>query len=193
MDHNSLIKAKAKEILVPAGFRQKGSSRLWYKREGWWSCVVEFQPSSFAKGSFLNVSACLHWFPRDHFSFDLGSREKPHTPAHLEFASAIEHYCRHALTIFDRMLGQISQDFAFAELAKTNDGHWKHYYMLCSSIMGDRKSDVPMIWERLSACSAQFDWQQQVIAQGRTLFEGDDRKALVQSLIAESLAKLKLT
>jgi hypothetical protein len=41
--------------------------------------VVEFQPSGFAKGSFLNVGAMWLWYAKDHWSFDVGHRVEPFT------------------------------------------------------------------------------------------------------------------
>ncbi|WP_199560142.1 hypothetical protein [Sphingomonas psychrotolerans] len=75
--HDKLIAAAAKEILGPTGFNRKGRSRIWIKDHGWWLSVVEFQPSSWAKGSHLNVAAHWLWIEQDHLSFDHGGRVEP--------------------------------------------------------------------------------------------------------------------
>ncbi|MBT2118491.1 hypothetical protein KK141_22730 [Dyella sp. LX-66] len=36
--------------------------------------MVEFQPSGWDKGSYLNVGACWLWYEKDFLSFDAGSR-----------------------------------------------------------------------------------------------------------------------
>ena len=59
--------------LQPLGFRRKGQSRLWGGDHGWWLAVVEFQPSGFRKGSYLNVAAHWLWSDGGYISFDLGS------------------------------------------------------------------------------------------------------------------------
>jgi hypothetical protein len=71
-----LLKA-AREILIPMGLAQKGRSRLWFDDQGWWLTLVEFQPSGWDKGSYLNVGACWLWSPRRHFAFDEGYRVEP--------------------------------------------------------------------------------------------------------------------
>jgi hypothetical protein len=76
-DHNKLITASAKSVLVPLGCTQKGRSRIWIDDHDWWVAVIEFQPSSWAKGSYLNVGACWLWNEKDHFSFDYGYRVNP--------------------------------------------------------------------------------------------------------------------
>lgn len=58
-DHNRIIAAAAKEALRPLGLRRKGRSRAWFADEGFWLNVVEFQPSSWSRGSYLNVA--VHW------------------------------------------------------------------------------------------------------------------------------------
>lgn len=68
--HNKLIADVANKILGPLGFRRKGRSRIWLLDHGWWLTVAEFQPSSWAKGSGLNVAAHWLWIEQDHLSFD---------------------------------------------------------------------------------------------------------------------------
>jgi hypothetical protein len=61
-------------VLRPLGLAQKGRSRLWYDDNGWWLCNVEFQPSSFTRGSYLNVGAQFLWDIRDYPVFSFGHR-----------------------------------------------------------------------------------------------------------------------
>lgn len=72
--HSRLITAAARTHLRPLGCVQKGRSRIWLDDQGWWLGVVEFQPSSWSKGSYLNVGACFLWNEKDYLSFDAGHR-----------------------------------------------------------------------------------------------------------------------
>jgi hypothetical protein len=54
--------------------KRKGQSRVWFKDNGWWLGVVEFQPSSWSRGSYLNVAAMWLWNAKDYWSFDEGGR-----------------------------------------------------------------------------------------------------------------------
>jgi hypothetical protein len=77
--HNSQLAKAAKKHLGPLGMKRKGQSRLWFQDNGWWLGVVEFQPSSWSKGSYLNVAAMWLWNAKDYWSFDEGGRvEKFH-------------------------------------------------------------------------------------------------------------------
>lgn len=66
MDHNKIIQAVAKKALSPLGLRRDGKSRVWYDDHGWWAIVVEFQPSSWGRGSYLNVGLSWMLYEQSH-------------------------------------------------------------------------------------------------------------------------------
>lgn len=72
--HSKLLNNAARAQLGPLGLRQKGRSRTWLDDRRWHVIVVEFQPSSWSKGSYLNVGAHFLWSHSGHISFDLGHR-----------------------------------------------------------------------------------------------------------------------
>lgn len=74
--HNKIINAAAKAVLRPLGVHQKGRSRLWYDDGRWYTVAIEFQPSSWMRGSYLNVGIQWLWHPKEFWSFDLGFRER---------------------------------------------------------------------------------------------------------------------
>ena len=59
--HAKIINAVAKKALAPHGFFRKGSSRIWLQDNGWYLTMVEFQPSGFSKGTYLNVAMHFLW------------------------------------------------------------------------------------------------------------------------------------
>ena len=73
-DHGRLIGQAAKRVLAPLGCKRKGRSRLWFDDHLWWVGVIEFQPSAWARGSYLNVGAMWLWNAKEHWSFDDGYR-----------------------------------------------------------------------------------------------------------------------
>jgi hypothetical protein len=73
-----LLTQAGREVLRPLGLRQKGRSRTWIDDHGWWLAVVEFQPSSWSLGSYLNVGVMWLWRDSDHLSFDLNYRTNDH-------------------------------------------------------------------------------------------------------------------
>ena len=75
IDHNKIIQNAARTVLAPRGFIQKGTSRTWISDNSWFFTVVEFQPSAYAKGSYLNVGIHFLWAGHDYISFDIGGRK----------------------------------------------------------------------------------------------------------------------
>ncbi len=59
-EHGKLIAAAAKAALLPLGCRRKGQSRCWFSDQRFWYIFIEFQPSSWSKGTYLNVTPI--WF-----------------------------------------------------------------------------------------------------------------------------------
>lgn len=76
--HDRIIADAAKTALGPFGFKRKGRSRTWLADHGWWLMVVEFQPSAWSKGSYLNVAAHWLWSVTGTISFDFGGRIAEH-------------------------------------------------------------------------------------------------------------------
>jgi hypothetical protein len=74
-DHNAVLKRVARERLGQLGIVQKGRSRIWFDDRMWFMTMVEFQPSSYSRGSYLNVGARWLWWPgKDALAFDYGYR-----------------------------------------------------------------------------------------------------------------------
>jgi hypothetical protein len=75
-DHSRLIAEAAREALQPLGLIRKGRSRTWLDDNDWWLAVVEFQPSSWARGSYVNVGAMWLWRNTNerHIYFGIGHR-----------------------------------------------------------------------------------------------------------------------
>jgi Domain of unknown function (DUF4304) len=95
IDHNKLIKKIAKERLKPHGIFQQGKSRTFLYDNGWYIIVIEFQPSSWSKGTFLNIGVDFNFYPRDYLAFSYGYREKDFVELKTQqhFESVIHQMC----------------------------------------------------------------------------------------------------
>lgn len=72
--HAQIIQTAAREVLASLGLQQKGRSRTWLDDRQWFVIVVEFQPSGFSLGSYLNVGCHWLWQQEAHLSYDLSGR-----------------------------------------------------------------------------------------------------------------------
>ncbi|MET0069529.1 MAG: hypothetical protein ABW096_05770 [Candidatus Thiodiazotropha sp.] len=102
--HSKILNKVAREVLKPIGVKQKGRSRTWLDDQGWWVTVIEFQPSRWSKGSYLNVGVNWQWYPNDYFSFDLGYREENY----IEYKSG-EQFEPEALKLSQAALGKVEE------------------------------------------------------------------------------------
>ena len=59
--HNNIINVAAKNCLAPEGLFRKGNSRCWIDDNDWFMIQVEFQPSAYGQGSYLNVGIDFLW------------------------------------------------------------------------------------------------------------------------------------
>jgi hypothetical protein len=84
-----LLNEAARSVLGEIGMFQKGRSRIWLDDHGWWIGIVEFQPSGFSKGSYLNVSAMWLWHEGEEvdFSFDFSFPPSPRVGEFISFES----------------------------------------------------------------------------------------------------------
>ena len=59
--HSKIIKQVCKEILIPLGIFQKGNSRLYLDDNDYFFTVIEFQPSNWNSGTYLNIGLTFLW------------------------------------------------------------------------------------------------------------------------------------
>jgi hypothetical protein len=72
--HARILASAARAALRPVGLQQKGRSRTWIDDHGWWLVNIEFQPSSWRTGSYLNIGEQHLWCERDHLVFERHER-----------------------------------------------------------------------------------------------------------------------
>ncbi len=130
--HSQLLTAAARRILRPLGLQQRGRSRLWLDDHGWWVVVVEFRPSSWSKGSYLNVGAMWLWFEKDYFSFDCGYRVENLAlyQDEAQFAPLAENFARGAADEVARLRSIFPSVQAAARqlAAKPQKGFWDNFH-----------------------------------------------------------------
>ena len=155
--HDKLLAAAAKQRLGPLGFRRQRRSRIWIADQGWWLKVVEFQPSGWAKGSFLNVAAHWLWSGQDFLSFDYGGRVEPFSQyvSDAQFQSEATRLARAAAHEANQ-LGQIFHSIeavATVLLAKEGNilerlkGGWSAYHAGMAAGLSGNTADAAALFQ----------------------------------------------
>jgi hypothetical protein len=163
-DHNKLIAQIAKQTLLPAGLKRKGKSRLYYDDNGWWCTIVEFQPSGFSKGSYLNVG--VSWLLKEEggWSFNVGSREQGFSSAEneSEFTNAAFDMATRAKEIVENnreRFSTVSKAHEYYQSIKREG--WDFYY---AAIIGGLNRQFHFAKENFNALFAYpeiYDWQKE--------------------------------
>jgi len=203
-DHSRLIRDAARTALSPLGFQQKGRSRLWLADRGFWAFMIEFQPSGFSKGSYLNIGATWLWHPRgghifnsfrragDFISFETAAQFKPE-------AERLAHVAAAEATALDRKfesLGAIARDLreeANDELSGKNP--WTLYHAAIAAGLTDGQEFSLKCFQELIDQTADVDWKREIQAEAATLMrllaEGRGFDAAIRKKVAHTRAVLK--
>lgn len=166
MDHNKLIAQKAKEALKPLGFIRSGKSRIWYKDNGWWAVVVEFQPSSFSRGTYVNVSVSHFLYESAGWAFHIPNRLEGFASAEddLDFDQKIEGMAAEAASLSKELLEKYSDIDAFIDWYSNLDRRsiWDEYYSgVFKSLSGDF-SGAKAHFQIIENSCYEFTWQKAV-------------------------------
>jgi len=200
---SSILTRVARDVLGQIGMRQKGRSRLWVDDRGWWLIVVEFQPSSWSQGSYLNVAGMWLWMRADHVHFDTpDSRVSEHVEFHDEaqFEPAARRLAELAAGRVRELRAQFPSPEAVAEHLRSIkvDGGWPAYHAgVAAGLTGD-VDRARAAFEVLASSERpdSSDWHKDLCRLAAELRERcSDREAFrawASEVVAESRRLLKL-
>lgn len=192
-DHNRLLISAAKAELLPIGCVQKGRSRTWLDDHEWWVGVVEFQPSAWSKGSYLNVGVCWLWYEKDYYSFDAalgahGSRvesfhEFDGTDAFASSARVLSQRARDEVLALRDQLSSLRRTSEFLESKRVEKNVWGHYHAgVAAGLVGDSDAAFKH-FAKVQAEKLDFDWVHKLKSRTTELLKSVEDKARFRSEI----------
>lgn len=203
VDHNTLINQAARAKLRSIGCIQKGRSRTWLNDNGWWVTVVEFQPSAWSKGTYLNVGACWLWYAKDHLSFDDGYRIESFKDAESieDFEGVISEVAARAAEEVASYRRRFPNVKSVAEyLRRKSEGSmsiWAHYHAGIACRLAGWQSESELRFRTvLEIDERKIEWIDQAKLECRILLSliGDEStfRSRVSELVSISRSNLKL-
>lgn len=158
--HDKIIADAAKTALGPLGFGRKGRSRMWLADHGWWLTVVEFQPSAWSKGSYLNVAAHWLWSEIGTVSFDFGGRIAEHVeyltdgqfaPAAAKLAQSAAVEARRLAATFGSLSDAAEVMLKEARTGSSHGGHpgWGDYNAGVAAALVGRAHEATEMFRRI--------------------------------------------
>ncbi len=155
------------------GLMQKGRSRTWLDDHGWWLCVVEFQPSGWSRGSYLNVGCCWLWKVKNYLSFDEGGRLESFAGIENEaqFATVSDQLSERAAGEVNRYRKMFNDVNAVAEHYSRHrpNGFWPSFDAAVACAVGGLVDEAHRFFSAVIAADGDHDW---------TLAAKQDAKAL---------------
>lgn len=161
IDHNKLLKKIAKDRLKLYGIVQKGQSRSFHCDKGWITFMIEFQPSSWSKGSYLNVGLDFHFYPREHFAYSYVNRVSDFIEFTDEeqFVKAVNELCDKAIKHFQLLERKFKDIWTAIETIEKEKE--KSYYAFDLAILyaltGNYEQALPKLIQMREA-ECEFDW-----------------------------------
>lgn len=164
--HDKIIADAAKAALGPLDFRRRGRSRMWFADHGWWLTVVEFQPSRWSKGSYLNVAAHWLWSETGCVSFDFGGRvtefieylsDAQFAPAAARLTDSAAHEAQRLAETFSSVSATANVLLNEARTAPLQGpGHpcWTAYHAGVAAGVVERADDATEMFERILSSPA---------------------------------------
>jgi HPt (histidine-containing phosphotransfer) domain-containing protein len=150
--HGRQIAAAARQHLAPLGFFRKGRSRTWLGDRSWYLVVVEFQPSGFSQGSYLNTGACFLWRAGEpHLSFDLGDRVENFHPYENEsqFDAVATSLATRAVVEVKSLDSRLASFSATAEALLPETSWWRPYHRAIALALAGESDAARTLFQRV--------------------------------------------
>jgi len=163
IDHNKLLKKIAKERLKPCGIFQHGQSRTFLYDKGWFTIVIEFQSSSYSKGTYLNIGVDFNFYPRDYFAFGYGYRETGFIEFRDEeqFAKLVNDLCELAIKRVEELnlkFIDIWTALKTADKEKEKD-IWRIYEVAVLNALTSNFDKAIKLLKQVSKTKCEHDWE----------------------------------
>jgi len=164
IDHNKLLTKIAKARFKQTGIKQKGQSRTFLQDNFWFTTLIEFQPSSHDKGTYLNIGADFNFFPRSHFAFSYGYREKQfeNFKDEKQFEDIVNGFCDFALTRASEIKSQLHDYKNAAIILKDSfdkDNTWQNFDLAIIIALSGDKANAKSILEKVISENCTYDWE----------------------------------
>jgi len=146
------------------GLNQRGRSRIWLDDRFWWIGVVEFQPSGFSKGSYLNVGCMWLWHVHSHIAYSQIERiesfhryesEDQFKPIAMSFATQ----AKDAIEQYRKQFKEI-QAVRRQYLEAPRQSFWQNFdaAVVCA-LCGDAATASKIFEELIHNDQTDFEWQ----------------------------------
>jgi hypothetical protein len=200
-NHSRILAKAASELFKPLGVYQKGRSRSWIDDQGWWIGHVEFQPSSWSKGTYLNVGVMWLWYEKDYFSFDVGNRVAQFVSytddeQFAKEASRLVQLASEKILEYRKMFREVGDAKKYLIEHANTANLWNSLYAAIVCGCAGDANRARGFFEHLQQCKAEYQWQEALKERAEYLVglvdDHDIFKAHIEKTILRARQLLKL-
>jgi len=165
--HTKILNSTARKFFEAKDIKQQGRSRVWIADQKYWLIAIEFQPSDWSKGSYLNVGCMWLFYPQDHIAFNYGHREKELIKYQTEkqFEQAVTDFCLSAMIKVEEYQKKfISLDAICDHLLKivNQKNTWSFYHAAVACGLTKRNSKAKELFNNIINEKYTFDWEVEI-------------------------------
>jgi len=192
-----LIATAAKAALLPLGCQRCGKSRTWISDQRFWLIVVEFQPSSFEKGSYLNVGAMWLWRARKGNAFNAGYRVADFVPFYTpeQFSSAATELAAKAaqeVQILREKFRSLYDIYRYL-MDHTSEKNWHIFHVaIAAGLVGDIETARRLFRKSAEMPSRGTQWEIELQAKNAALAAQLDQTDLFRSSVLAIIQECRL-
>jgi hypothetical protein len=191
-----VIAAAAEAALLPLGCQRLGKSRTWISDQRFWLIVIEFQPSSWQKGSYLNVGAMWLWRARKGVAFHVGYRIANFVPFYSseQFAPVAARLAVQAAEEVRKRREQFERlnDIYRYLVDHTSESNWQIFHAaIAAGLVGDVETARRLfeIFDTMPIRNVQ--WQIELRAKNAALAALLDQPALFHAAVVETIQECR--
>jgi hypothetical protein len=199
-EYGRLITAAAKAALAPLGCKRVGQSRFWYSDQGFWTVSIEFQPSGWAKGSYLNVGANWLWYPKSGWGFSHSEDIRVEDVGFIRFES-IEQFqplianmaaraAREVLRLREKYRS-LAEIYVWLLPRAARNGIHAYHAAVAAGLVGDTTTARRLLHRLEDWKTYGQDWTEEIKANGAALAECVDDPAVFQSNVSAIIADVR--
>src|SRR5579883_336220 len=199
-EHGRLIANAAKAAIAPIGCFRRGQSRVWLSDERYWIILVEFQPSGYSKGSYLNVGASWLWSELQKSALSFDHRDRVHDAGFAPFESTeqfrpltkdmAQRAAREVLALRKKFpsIEAISRHLS----AKPKSSDWGFFHAAVAAGLNHDADSAHSFFRRLDALPAAFAWQRELRGEAARLVRELNDLDSFRKTVAEGIRRRRL-
>ena len=198
-EHGQILAYAANAHLLPLGCRRKGQSRFWFCDQSFWLIGVEFQPSSWSRGSYLNAWVQWLWRAKTHFTYDSTLDDHGHRLANFapyktdeQFSNQMHLLAEQAAEAVLALRAKFSTLDAIATALRFAAKHRSGWPVFHAAVAAGLAGDMAGAHRLLSAIASEpihYEWQAELRQKADRLLSVAGDSAAYRRIILERVAR----